>query len=54
MVSFEGPAETRRAVVAEFADFDSAERCFRSPEYQAALRIFETCADSNVVIAEGV
>lgn len=31
VLSFERPAETRRVVIAEFADFDSAERCYRSP-----------------------
>ena len=44
----------QRQVVIEFDSFETAKACFRSPEYQAALRIFETCADSNVVVAEGV
>ncbi|MBL8894502.1 MAG: DUF1330 domain-containing protein [Rhizobiales bacterium] len=44
----------QRQVVIEFDSFETAKACFRSAEYQAALRIFETCADSNVVIAEGV
>jgi uncharacterized protein (DUF1330 family) len=43
-----------RHVVIEFDSFETAKACFQSPEYQAALRIFETCADSDVVIAEGV
>jgi len=43
-----------RHVVIEFDSFEAAKACFQSPEYQAALRIFETCADSDVVIAEGV
>ena len=43
-----------RQVVIEFESFDRAKACFRSPEYQAALRIFEVCAKSDVVIAEGV
>ena len=42
-----------RQVVIEFDSFEKAKACFRSPEYQAALRIFETCAESNMVIAEG-
>jgi uncharacterized protein (DUF1330 family) len=36
-VTFEGPEETRRVVIAEFADFDNAERCYRSPEYQSII-----------------
>ncbi|CAN5340996.1 DUF1330 domain-containing protein [soil metagenome] len=44
----------QRHVVIEFDSFETATACFRSPEYQAALRIFETCAVSDVVIVEGV
>jgi uncharacterized protein (DUF1330 family) len=43
----------QRQVVIEFESFETAKACFNSPEYQAALRIFETCAESNMVIAEG-
>ena len=43
-----------RHVVIEFDSFETAKDCFHSPEYQAALRIFETCADSDLVIVEGV
>lgn len=43
-----------RHVVIEFDSFETAKACFYSPEYQAALRIFETCADSDLVIVEGV
>ena len=44
VVILEGPAETRRVVIAEFADFDSAERCYRSPEYQAIIAYRMGCA----------
>ena len=43
-----------RQVVIEFDSFETAKACFHSPEYQAALRIFETCAESDLVIVEGV
>lgn len=43
-----------RHVVIEFDSFETAKACFQSPEYQAALRIFETCAESDVVVVEGV
>ncbi len=42
-----------RHVVLEFPSFATAKECFFSPEYQAALAIFKTCADSDVVIVEG-
>ncbi len=43
-----------RHVIIEFPSFEAAKACYRSSEYQAALRIFETCAESDVVIVEGV
>lgn len=42
-----------RHVVIEFPSFAAAKECFLSPEYQAALAIFETCAESDLVIVEG-
>jgi uncharacterized protein (DUF1330 family) len=44
----------QRQVVIEFESLEIAKACFSSPEYQAAMRIFDTCAKSNMVIAEGV
>jgi uncharacterized protein (DUF1330 family) len=43
-----------RHVVIEFGSFETAKACFHSPEYQEALRIFESCAESDLVIVEGV
>lgn len=43
-----------RHVILEFPSFAVAKECFYSPEYQAALAIFKTCAESDVVIVEGV
>lgn len=43
-----------RHVILEFPSLAAAKACFHSPEYQAALKIFETCAESDVVIVEGV
>lgn len=43
-----------RHVILEFPSFATAKECFYSPEYQAALAIFKTCAESDVVIVEGV
>jgi uncharacterized protein (DUF1330 family) len=42
-----------RHVILEFPSFAAAKDCFYSPEYQAALAIFKTCAESDVVIVEG-
>jgi uncharacterized protein (DUF1330 family) len=47
-------ASRERHVVLEFDSFETAKACFFSPEYQAALAIFKTCAESDVVIVEGV
>ena len=43
-----------RHVILEFPSYAAAKACFHSPEYQAALEIFKTCAESDVVIVEGV
>ena len=47
-------ASRERHVILEFPSFATAKACFHSPEYQAALGIFKTCAESDVVIVEGV
>jgi uncharacterized protein (DUF1330 family) len=47
-------ASRERHVILEFPSFDAARECFFSSEYQAALGIFKTCAESDVVIVEGV
>lgn len=47
-------ASRERHVILEFPSLAAARDCFFSPEYQAALEIFKTCAESDVVIVEGV
>jgi uncharacterized protein (DUF1330 family) len=47
-------ASRERHVILEFPSYAAARDCFFSPEYQAALGIFKTCAESDVVIVEGV
>lgn len=42
-----------RVVVLEFADYETALACYRSPEYAAALAIRQRHATSDVVIVEG-
>ncbi len=47
-------ASRERHVIIEFPSFAAAKDCFISKEYAAALAIFKTCAESDVVIVEGV
>ncbi|MGE0006938.1 MAG: DUF1330 domain-containing protein [Parvibaculaceae bacterium] len=47
-------ASRERHVILEFPSLAAARDCFFSPEYQAALAIFKSCAESDVVIVEGV
>lgn len=48
----EGQARDRNVVV-EFEDFDTAVRCYQSPEYQAARAIRVANADADFIIIEG-
>lgn len=52
---FEAPEGTHRArqVVIEFADYDTALACCRSPEYQAAQALRAAASDGDLIIAEG-
>lgn len=48
----EGQARERNVVI-EFPSYEAAVACYHSPEYQAALRIRETCAESDLIIIRG-
>lgn len=48
----EGEARERNVVIA-FPDYATALACYRSPEYQAALKIREECSSADLVIIEG-
>ena len=50
--AMEGTSRERNVVV-EFQDFETAEACYRSPEYQAAKAIRNANADADFVIVEG-
>jgi uncharacterized protein (DUF1330 family) len=43
----------QRNVVIEFPDFETAVACYRSPEYQANMKIRQRHADTDLVIIEG-
>jgi uncharacterized protein (DUF1330 family) len=43
-----------RNVIWEFATFQDAVDCYRSPEYQAAKALREPVAVGDVIVVEGV
>ncbi len=45
---------SKRNVVIEFNDFDTAMGCYNSPEYQAAKKFRTNAGSVQIVIAEGV
>ena len=51
--AMEGLARARNVVI-EFESTDVARACYNSPEYQAAAKIRQSCADAEMVIVEGV
>jgi uncharacterized protein (DUF1330 family) len=48
----EGPGRSRNVVI-EFASFEEALACYNSPDYQAAAKIRQTCAEGEIIIVEG-
>lgn len=51
--TLEGEEETRRVVVLEFPDMDSARRFYDSPLYREARAVRAGAADMQLVIVEG-
>lgn len=51
--AMEGEARARNVVI-EFESMEQALACYRSPDYQAAVAIRQSCADGELVIVEGV
>ena len=47
-------AAPKRMVLLEFPNADAARRWYRSPEYQAALKLREGCATGRLVVVEGL
>jgi len=50
--TFEGTARTRNAVI-EFPTYEAAAKCWKSPEYQAALKLRQPVSTMDLVIIEG-
>ena len=48
----EGQSRSRNVVI-EFADYAAAMTCYRSPEYQANLKIRQANAITDLIIVEG-
>lgn len=48
----EGPARPRHVVI-EFDSYKQALACYNSPEYQAAAKLRQAYAESEVLIVEG-
>ena len=48
----EGAAHPRTVVI-EFADVETAQACYDSPEYQAAKALRDPVSEGNLVIVEG-
>ncbi len=54
VVTFEGPEERRRVVIAAFPDFASAEACYRSAAYQEIIAHRRDCATFEFILVDGV
>ena len=48
----EGPGRPRNVII-EFASFEDALACYNAPEYQAAAKIRQACAEGEIIIIEG-
>jgi uncharacterized protein (DUF1330 family) len=48
----EGSGRARQVVI-EFADYETALACYRSPDYAAAMKLREGASEGDIVIAEG-
>jgi uncharacterized protein (DUF1330 family) len=48
----EGSARSRNVVI-EFPDYGAALACYRSPEYQANIKLRQPHAEADIVIIEG-
>jgi len=48
----EGESRSRNVVI-EFRDYDAALACYRSPEYQANIKVRQAHAIADLIIVEG-
>jgi len=52
--TLEGPAETRRMVIIEFPDMESAKAFYHSSEYSEARQLRDGVAKAEFVLLQGV
>ena len=50
--SMEGQSRSRNVVI-EFPDYASALACYRSPEYQANIKVRQPHSDIDIIVIEG-
>jgi len=50
----EGSWQPRRVIVLQFESFEAAQHWWDSPEYSAARKVRQACADSNVIFLDGM
>ena len=50
--SMEGNSRSRNVVI-EFPDYASALACYRSPEYQANIKVRQPHSDIDIIVIEG-
>ncbi len=50
--AMEGQSRARNVVI-EFADYETAMACYRSPEYQANIKVRQAHAIADIIIIEG-
>ncbi|MDE2332840.1 MAG: DUF1330 domain-containing protein [Bradyrhizobium sp.] len=48
----EGQSRSRNVVI-EFADYDTALACYRSPEYQENIKRRQPCSIAELIVVEG-
>ena len=50
--SMEGKSRSRNVVI-EFPDYATALACYRSPEYQANIKVRQPHSDIEIIVIEG-
>jgi uncharacterized protein (DUF1330 family) len=48
----EGESRSRNVVI-EFADYETALACYRSPEYQENIKLRQPCSIAELIVIEG-
>ncbi len=54
IISLEGPADTRRTIIIEFASMAQAEAFYHSPEYTRACKLRDGIGSFEIMAIEGI